>query len=496
MVRTGALVAPVVLVVGIFAGEALGPSSAQAWIASAAIGAVAAVLARSPSWRIGLALVALALTGCALERRALDGLAHWPLARASAARADVVARGSLVDDPDGTRWSTRVLLRVDDVRLVDAGRGRAGRAIPVHRTLLVVGEEEAAGRLGVLAAGDRVELAGYLRPLDGYDTRLRWRHVAATLLATRLLDARNPAAPLARLSNVARGVVLRGADALPPVERALVAGFLLGETRDLPDSVVADFRAAGMSHLLAVSGANVAFVLVLAGPVLRRLGRIPRLAVALSLLLVFGAMTRWEPSVLRACVMAAIAVLALHVGRPVDTVRLLGLAVTGLLLVDPFLVHSVGFLLSVGASLGIALLAGPIAARLRGPRWLRDAVATTAAAQVGVAPVLLPVFGSIPLVAVPANLLAVPLAGPLTIWGLAAGVVAGVLHHPAPAVAALLQWPTRVLADAVLGVADAAARVPIAVGPGTVGLGLVLLAGVIAARRRMLRRRAMVLPSR
>lgn len=495
MVRAGAFAAPVVLIAGIFAGEALGPSPAQAWIASAAIGAVAAILTRSPSWRIGLVLVALALMGCALERRALDGLARWPLAGATEARVDVVARGSLVGDPDGSRWSTRVLLRVDDVRVVDA-RGRAGGAIPVHRTLLVVGEDEAAGRLGVLAAGDRVELAGYLRPLDGYDTRLRWRHVTATLVATSLLDASDPAAPLARLANAARGVVLRGTDALPPVERALVAGFLLGETRDLPDSVVADFRAAGMSHLLAVSGANVAFVLVLAGPLLRRLGRLPRLAVALVLLLVFGAMTRWEPSVLRACVMAAIAVLALHVGRPVDTVRLLGLAVTGLLLVDPFLVHSVGFLLSVGASLGIALLAGPIAARLRGPRWLRDSVATTAAAQVGVAPVLLPVFGAIPLVAVPANLLAVPLAGPLTIWGLAAGVAAGVLHHPAPAVAALLQWPTRVLADAVLGVADAAARVPIAVGPGTVGLGLVVLAVVIAARRRMLRRRAMVLPSR
>ena len=97
------------------------------------------------------------------------------------------------------------------------------------------------------------------------------------------------------------------------------------------------------------------------------------------------------------------------------------LAAIALLLVDPFLVHSVGFVLSCAASLGIALLARPIAARLRGPAWMREVLGVTAAAQIGVAPVLIPVFGSMPLVALPANLVAVPLAAPLTIWGLVGG---------------------------------------------------------------------------
>jgi competence protein ComEC len=180
---------------------------------------------------------------------------------------------------------------------------------------------------------------------------------------------------------------------------------------------------------------------------------------------------------------------------------LLALAVTALLLLDPFLVHSVGFGLSVGASLGIALLAVPIARRLRGPRWLRDSLATTAAAQIGVAPVLIPVFGSIPLVAVPANLLAVPLVGPLTIWGFAGGTLAGVLHTRVPPAAAALQWPTRVLADAVLGLADAAARIPVAVGAvscmvigAMIGVTIAVRSG--ARRRSMLRRRDLVLPPR
>jgi len=499
----GAYLAPGVLVVGIFAGEALGPSHASPTVAAAAGLVVLAVLARGPRLRLGLVLVALAFTGCALERRALDGLVHWPLARATQLRADVVLRATLIDDPDGTRWATHVLARVDSARLVSAeGRGaREAGFVPVHRTVLVDAEGDAVGRVAVLAAGDGVVLRGWLGPLEGFDERFRWHHVVATMAASDLLDASGPASPLADVANRARGLVLRGTDGLPATERALVAGFLLGDTRDLPDGVIERFRAAGLSHLLAVSGANVAFVLALAGPGLRRLPRTARLAAALAVLVVFGAMTRWEPSVLRACAMAAIAVVAVYVGRPAQAVRLLALAVTALLLLDPFLVHSVGFLLSVGASLGIALLVVPIARRLRGPRWLRDSLATTAAAQIGVAPVLIPVFGSIPLVAIPANLLAVPLVGPLTMWGLAGGTLAGVLHTRVPPAAAALQWPTRVLADAVLGLADAAARIPVAVGPVSGGIIAVIVALIIAvrfaARRRpMLRRRDLVLPPR
>ena len=85
---------------------------------------------------------------------------------------------------------------------------------------------------------------------------------------------------------------------------------------------------------------------------------------------------------------------------------------TGLLIVDPVLVRSVGFLLSVGACCGIALWAAPLAARLPGPRIVAEPLAVTIAAQVGVAPVLIPVFGGLPVAAIPANLLAIPAAGP------------------------------------------------------------------------------------
>ena len=113
-----------------------------------------------------------------------------------------------------------------------------------------------------------------------------------------------------------------------------------------------------------------------------------------------------------------------------------------------------GFLLSVAACAGIAALAGPLHRRFRLPLPL----AVTVAAQVGVAPVLLPVFGSLPLAALPANLLAVPAAGPLMMWGMAAGVPAGLAGGRA---GAALHLPTRLLMAWVEGVAHWAARLPL-----------------------------------
>src|SRR5262249_37433872 len=129
-------------------------------------------------------------------------------------------------------------------------------------------------------------------------------------------------------------------------------------------------------------------------------------------------------------------------GRTTSTIRLLALAVTLLLVADPFLVRSVGFQLSVAASAAIVVLAPKIVAAVPGPSFVVGPLAITIAAQVGVAPLLLTAFGRLPVASVPANLLAVPAAGPVMVWGLTAGMAAGVLGGTA---ATVLQLPTRVL---------------------------------------------------
>jgi len=288
--------------------------------------------------------------------------------------------------------------------------------------------------------------------------------------------------PLTRLANGVRSLLRRGAEPLPSDQRALFLGFVLGDDRGQPVEVADDFDAAGLQHLLVVSGQNVAFVLVVAGPLLRRLGRRPRLAATVALLVVFATVTRFEPSVLRATMMAGLAGLGVALGRQASGVRVLSLSVAALVMADPFLVQSVGFRLSVAASGGILLLARPLAEAVPGPRVLVLPLAVTLAAQAGVAPVLIPVFGPMPAAAVPANLLAEPVAGLVMMWGCSAGLVAGVFGAP---VAAVLHWPTGLGIGWVAAVARWAADLPLGrVGPG----GVVALAGglgalALAARR-------------
>jgi competence protein ComEC len=160
--------------------------------------------------------------------------------------------------------------------------------------------------------------------------------------------------------------------------------------------------------------------------------------------------------------MAGLVMLARWLGRPADAGRVLVYAMTGLLVVDPFLLHSVGFLLSCGACAGIALGAARIGGRVRGPQWFREALGVTTAAQLGVAPVLLATFGTVPLVALPANLLAAPFVGPLTIWGLVVSAVGGVLGA---GVARWLQLPTLAMLRSVELIARTAARMPLALDP-------------------------------
>ncbi len=472
---TGPLLLLGSLVAGILAGDALGPGPAGLLLAGggSALGA-AGWIGRRGAVRAALvvAVVGALVGGIAVEQRALHGLAASPLGPLIGSGATTTVDVTLLEDPAGPRFRTEALVRVDAV----TGRDAGGRTV-----LLTASGDEQSG-LRVLAAGDRLRLRATFGPLTGYSTRLKWRHAVGQLSLVEARVVAPPAGGVTRIANGLRRVVLRGADVLPTTPRALLAGFILGDTRAIPDPLVADFRAAGLSHLLAVSGANVAFALAIAEPALRRLRLGPRFAGGVAVLVLFGTMTRWEPSVLRASVMAGLVMLARLLGRPADARRVLVLAALGLLVVDPFLLHSVGFLLSCGACAGIVVASEPIGRRLRGPAWFRDALGVTAAAQLGVAPALLVTFGSIPLVALPANVLAAPFVGPLTIWGIVASTAGGILG---PGVALWVQLPTLAMLRAVELVAHTAASVPLAVDTRTtIGLAVVGLGGWTAHRLR------------
>jgi competence protein ComEC len=399
-----------------------------------------------------LLCIGAALLASCLGARSWDGLRGTPTS------GRVAGVATLVTDPVDEWGGSRAELRLGRRRVEARTRG------------------EQARRLRARSAGERVAVVGRLRPLTGRRRAyLLRRHVAAALVVdeVRYHDA---GTVWARAGNGVRRLLRQGVASFPDDEQAMFAGIVLGDDRAQPPAAVEAFRASGLAHLLAVSGQNLAFVLALASPLLAFLGRHARLVAALVVLALFGVLTRWEPSVLRATAMAATSLTATAVGRPISTIRVLAIAVTLLLLADPLLVGSVGFLLSVGACTGIALLSGPLTRR-----GLPLALGVTLAAELGVAPVSVRLFGGLPVVSTAANLLAVPAAGPLMMWGMGAGLVAGVLGGRA---AVLLHLPTRLLLAWVEGVAERAA----ALGLGSFRMGhvvaLAALAGVMLHWRR------------
>ncbi len=418
----------------------------------AVVVAVAAVAGAFVEWGpspwIGGALVVLSLV---LHRPVVLAVAAFLLAGGLATRAEAglvrVSPGSftgtvtLLSDPESTTGGAlQADVRLDDGRHVEA----------VARAAIV----EA---LRPRAAGQRLAVVGRLRRAPPGSDWLRVRHDVGELDLDGI-NGWSPGGWPARSANAVRATLQRGASVLPTVQRPLFLGFVLGDTRGQLPETTDDFRGAGLTHLLAVSGENVAFVLALAGPLLRRLSMRPRFVATLSVIAFFALVTRFEPSVLRASMMAALAVTATTLGREASRLRLLALAVAALVLLDPFLVRTVGFQLSVAASAGIVLFAPPLAHWLRGPRFVADALAVTVAAQVGVAPLLVATFGGIPLASVPANVVAAPAAAAVMVWGVGAGLPAGLFGG---AVAGVLHWPTGLLISWLATVAHWGAALPL-----------------------------------
>lgn len=442
---------------------ATGAASGAIWAAPVplAVAGLALVPAVVPALRRPALLVVLAvLVTSALAARSLDGLSQ-------PRPSNVEGWATLVTEPERFGSSVRT-----DVRL-------AGRRYEVWW------RSGHAGLVDERTVGDRLWVVGRVQPADPSD--LSWyrpRHVAGRLTVEEIVRMA-PATPPWSWANRIRADLEAGMGSFGERDRALALGFLVGDDRHQPPEVTDDFRASGLTHLTAVSGQNVAFVLAVVSPLLRRRRLVGRFLWTIAVLALFGFVTRWEPSVMRAAAMATVTAVGSLVGRPARPVRRLALAVTALLLIDPLLVWSAGFRLSVAATLGIAVLAVPLAQRLGGPRLVREPLSVTLAAQVGVAPLLL-AFGPVPLASVPANLLAGPAAGMAMMWGLPAGLVAGWVAEP---LAALIHAPTRIMVVWVAGVARVAAAAPIpALGwfEVMVACGATLAAAVL--RRRSWRR--------
>jgi competence protein ComEC len=240
-----------------------------------------------------------------------------------------------------------------------------------------------------------------------------------------------------------------------------------------------DFRASGLSHLTAVSGQNLVMflapILGLAGLV--GMGRRARFVIGMAAVGFFVLLTGAEPSVLRAAAMSGLTLLGVFLGRPRSPPAILGGAALALLVHDPTLVHAIGFQLSVAATVGMAILAQPLAERLATlPRPVALAAGTTLAAQAGVMPVLLFYFRVLPIVSIPANLVAFPAVGPGMLLGLSSGALAMMWRPLGAVLAAFARLPIEYLE----WISDRMARAPLPSITSPGGQVLTLVAGLAA----------------
>jgi competence protein ComEC len=349
------------------------------------------------------------------------------------------------------------------------GRGRVSR---IRSPVLLYSTDLTWRRV---LPGERYATGGRLAPARSHAgaVAVLWAHRPGARLGTASWPHRWAAAVRADLHTAVAG--------LPAGPRALVPGLVVGDTSAVDPAATAEFKVSGLTHLTAVSGANVAILLVVVLGLAGRLGVSRRLrpvlggTAVLGFLLVVGP----APSLLRAAVMGAVGLVGLAVGRPARAVPALCAAVILLLLVDPALARNYSFALSSAATAALIGLA---------PRWrdalaryvpvpVATALAVPAAAQVACAPLIVLLSGNVSLIAIPANLLVAPVVAPAMICGL----LAAAAQPLSPDLAALLARPAGACAAWILTVAHRCAELPGATLPWPDGpRGALLLAGLTA----------------
>jgi len=464
---------------GALAGMAIGILAADsrlqlvALAGAAAAGSAAAVVAivRRPAAGVGSVALAIGLLIGTWRGAAL------PLPSGPGSVTGLIGRGevelvaTVVDDPR-PRGSTQLVVLEDVVaRLADRPRRLRGRLlVTLPRALaLGVGHRVAlAATVEAPAAFDGFDYPAYLAR-QGIGGVIRARSARGVVQPTR-------AGP-AEIAAAARSWLLSGlTQMVPEPEAALGAGILLGVRTSIPPEVADAFAVAGLTHVVAISGWNIAIVAAIVATLARPLerqrgGRWLAPTVAGITIAGYVLLTGASPSVVRAALMAGAMVVARLGGSRAHAASALGLAAAVMLVAAPAVLWDVGFQLSALATLGLILFAAPIEGRLAGwPSWLREPVALTLAAQLATLPVVVGSFGRLSLVAPAANVVVVPLV-PLVmlLCAVAAflGAMASAIHLPV--VLDLARWAIGgsawLLLRAMIVTAQLAAALPLAAIP-------------------------------
>lgn len=327
---------------------------------------------------------------------------------------------TLKTDPTWVGYGTGVVVQLHGVRYRAIVHGVAGR------------------RLSQRLAGERVFITAICSASSGQYARVdAINHVLGRMNVSEVSEDFAEGSPVVRAANRMRRAIAHGVRGMSDDLRSLFTGLVMGDDRNQSRDMLQNFRESGLSHLCAVSGQNVAYLLAAMSPLLKRMNPLWRWCVVMFLLGWFVLLTRAEPSVLRAAFMASLVATNALLKFSLNARTVLGATVIALLIIDPMLAWSVGFALSVGATAGLAWCSAPLSKLVKG----RGVLAATLSAQVGTFPVSWWVFGGVPVISLLANPLALGIAGMVMMIGLPLALIAYAFPFSASIISVVLSVP-------------------------------------------------------
>ncbi|MDO5678120.1 MAG: ComEC/Rec2 family competence protein [Propionibacteriaceae bacterium] len=383
----------------------------------------------------------------------MSALQSWqrhssPIAELASERAMATVRLTLLAEPQPRE---RVVVARARLVWVDARGERVQARVPA----VVLGSGPAGEQLLGLTAGATYEVRARLgapEPTEDSAAVLSLREIRAEVAGPNIVD---------RGVNAMRQGLRDAVAHSPPRQAALVPSLVVGDTSAVDRAMEEQFRVTALTHLMAVSGANLTLMLGVILAAVRGLGlrgwwvRGAAVGGVVAFVLICGQ----EPSVYRAAAMGLVALAAVGVGVGKRSIRTLSVAVLMLIWLDPWMARSVGFALSVAACAGIVLIGPTFVSALSrwAPRWAAEALAVPLAAQIATQPIITWLSDQVSVVGVITNVLAGPFVGPTTVLGFAAALL-----FWAPWLAAGPGWLAGWCAQPILWLAEFGASLPTA----------------------------------
>ena len=268
--------------------------------------------------------------------------------------------------------------------------------------------------------GDLLHVAGPFQPIphdgSGFADFLVARGAQGTLRARTMRLTGTQGSFSSAVEQFRWGIDAAMSRAIPEPEAGLAAGILIGLRERVSREVADDFTTTGLTHVVAISGWNIALVAGIATALLRGLGlgRRPRSLLVMAAIIGYTILAGAEASVVRAAVMGGVVLLAREGGRPSGAAAALGVACWALLLFEPGMISDIGLQLSLAATAGLLALGRPAETaverltRGRAPGWFSETLGVSLAAQLATLPLILLHFGRLSLISPLANLLVAP----------------------------------------------------------------------------------------